>query len=131
MSESLEHREPVLLDELQCAADRLKLVSPDDIRNEIDATVDETVVLWNDSRKSLRGLCERYEHAVKIWATYRKNSDIVNEWVDNQLNSLANLPTEEALNQLHVRLCSMHFNLFIIIGRLHIAQDSKAVNFLE
>lgn len=102
LSESLQVREPDLLGELHEAADQLKSLSSEEIRNEINRAVEDTVVSWNDSRKSLRGLCERYQNAVSIWSTYRKNSDIVNEWVDNQLNSLSNLPAEETLHQLQV-----------------------------
>lgn len=76
------------------------------MQNEIDYQVDESVQAFNDSRKSLSTLCERYENAVKIWANYRRNSDIVNEWVDDQLHSLSNLPPEEALNQVQVRFPS-------------------------
>lgn len=102
-----------MINELKNAADRLKFVSREEIQDEIDASVDESVVLWNDTRKSLRSLCERYENAVKIWAVYRKNSDIVNEWVDNQLNSLSYLSTEDLLNQLHVSYC-IYFFIFTV-----------------
>lgn len=102
LSESLITREPDLLGDLRTAADRLKSSSSPEVQNEIDTTVDQSVVQWNDSRKSLQNLCERYQNAVKIWSNYRKNSDIVNEWVDNQLNSLSTLSAEEALEQLQV-----------------------------
>lgn len=103
MSESFDSRETDLLGELKSSAECLKLVCNEEIQNEIDYQVDESVVAWNDSRKSLTTLCERYENAVKIWANYRRNSDIVNEWVDDQLHSLNNLAPEEALNQVQVR----------------------------
>lgn len=102
LSETIISREPDILSELQTTADSLKSSSSPEIQNEIDIIVDESVVQWNDSRKSLRKLCERYQNAINIWSVYRKNSDIVNEWVDNQLNSLTNLPKEEALQQLQV-----------------------------
>lgn len=104
LSESLSTREPDLLEELRSAADNLKSCSSPEVQNEIETTVEESVVQWNDSRKSLRNLCERYQNAIKIWAVYRKNSDIVNEWVDNQLSSLSSLPAEQAAQQLQVRL---------------------------
>lgn len=103
LSESLDSRESDLLGELKTSAQNLKLVCNEEVQNEIDYQVDESVQAFNDSRKSLSSLCARYENAVKIWANYRRNSDIVSEWVDDQLHSLSNLPPEEAINQIQVR----------------------------
>ena len=103
-------REPDLLHGLSNAADRVKAVCSPDVSDEVDRTVSESLESWNKSQKSLRDLCERYTHALNLWTVYRKNSDVVNEWVDVQLHSLSNLPAEEVRHQVEVRIYAMYYN---------------------
>lgn len=109
LSVSITAKEPDLLEELHSASEQLSAVCNPEIQNEINALVTESVTCWNKSNNSLKKLCERYQNAVQVWSNYRKNSDVVNEWVDNQLNSLHNLPPEELVKQLQVCILVLLF----------------------
>lgn len=102
MSEALEQRQTDLLSELNGAAELLKAECQKEIQNDINFIASESVDSWNTSKKSLRDLCSRYERALCTWTEYRKKSDIVNEWVDNQLYFLSDLSVEKAVDQLKV-----------------------------
>lgn len=44
----------------------------------------------------------RYQDAVRLWRQYREACEAVREWADQQLGSVADLPPEEAVQQVKV-----------------------------
>lgn len=64
--------------------------------------MNEAVQAWEDTRAELDALCTRYQRACSLWQQYRDSSAAVKAWVDTQMNSVVNLPPEEAVKQVKV-----------------------------
>lgn len=92
----------VLVGELRAAAEPLRESCAAEVRERVDAAVNEAVQAWDDTRAELDALCTRYQHACRLWQQYRDSSAAVKTWVDTQMNSVANLPPEEAVKQVKV-----------------------------
>lgn len=93
----------VLVGELRAAAEPLRESCAAEVRERVDAAVNEAVQAWEDTRAELDALCTKYQHACRLWQQYRDSSAAVKAWVDVQMNSMANLPPEEAAKQVKVR----------------------------
>ncbi|KAG5317017.1 SYNE1 protein, partial [Acromyrmex heyeri] len=92
----------VLIGELRAAAEPLRESCAAEVRERVDAAVNEAVQAWDDTRAELDALCTRYQHACRLWQQYRDSSAAVKAWVDTQMNSVVNLPPEEAVKQVKV-----------------------------
>ena len=92
----------VLIGELRAAAEPLRESCAAEVRERVDAAVNEAVQAWEDTRAELDALCTRYQHACRLWQQYRDSSAAVKAWVDTQMNSVVNLPPEEAVKQVKV-----------------------------
>ncbi|PSN34718.1 hypothetical protein C0J52_20229 [Blattella germanica] len=120
---SLDQRED-LLDDLRAAAEPLASSCTPEVSKKIEAAVEEAVTAWNDTCQSLLDLCNRYQDAVRLWKQYREASEAVKAWADHQLDSVAQLNPEEALQQ--VKTLASHKNR---LGELKglVAQIAKDV----
>jgi len=92
----------VLIGELHAAAEPLRESCAVEVRERVDAIVNEAVQAWEDTRAELNALCTRYQHACRLWQQYRDSSAAVKAWVDTQMNTVVNLPPEEAVKQVKV-----------------------------
>lgn len=92
----------VLIAELRAAAEPLRESCAAEVRERVDAAVNEAVQAWEGTRAELDALCTRYQHACRLWQQYRDASAAVKVWVDTQMNSVVNLPPEEAVKQVKV-----------------------------
>lgn len=92
----------VLIGELRAAAEPLRESCAAEVRERVDAAVNEAVQAWEDTRAELDALCTRYQRACSLWQQYRDSSAAVKAWVDTQMNSVVNLPPEEAAKQVKV-----------------------------
>lgn len=92
----------VFIEELREAAEPLLESCAAEVREKIDAAVNEAVQAWENTRDELDDLCTRYQHACNLWEQYRDSSAAVKAWVDTQMNSVVNLPPEEAVKQIKV-----------------------------
>nr|CAD7603358.1 unnamed protein product [Timema genevievae] len=97
---SLGEQEQDLLDELRAAAEPLVQSCTPEVGAGIEAAVQEAVTAWTETCQSLLDLCNRYQDAVRLWQQYRDASDAVKTWTEQQLDSVACLSPEDALNQV-------------------------------
>nr|CAD7444780.1 unnamed protein product [Timema bartmani] len=97
---SLGEQEQDLLDELRAAAEPLAQSCTPEVGAGIEAAVQEAVTAWTETCQSLLELCNRYQDAVRLWQQYRDASDAVKTWTEQQLDSVACLSPEDALNQV-------------------------------
>lgn len=99
----------VLIEELRAAAEPLRESCAVEIRERVDAIVNEAVQAWEDTRAELNALCTRYQHACRLWQQYKDSSAAVKAWVDTQMNTVVNLPPEEAVKQVKVSDVDLDF----------------------
>lgn len=92
----------VLIGELRAAAEPLRESCAAEVREKVDAAVNEAVQAWEDTKAELDALCTRYQRACNLWQQYRDSSAAVKAWVDTQMNSVVNLPPEDAAKQIKV-----------------------------
>lgn len=92
----------VLINELRAAAEPLRESCAAEVSERVDAVVNDTVQAWESTRSELGSLCDKYQHAVRLWERYKDSSAAVKAWVDTQMGSVANLPPEEALKKVKV-----------------------------
>ncbi|XP_076751976.1 uncharacterized protein LOC143424053 [Xylocopa sonorina] len=102
LSGDLGERE-VLIGELREAAEPLREGCAAEVREKVEAAVNEAVQAWEDTRAELDALCTKYQHACRLWQQYKDSSAAVKAWVDTQMDSVANLPPEEAVK--HIKIC--------------------------
>ncbi|XP_043492345.1 nuclear anchorage protein 1-like isoform X2 [Polistes fuscatus] len=93
----------VLISELHASAEPLRESCAAEVRERVEAAVNEAVRAWEDTKAELDALCTKYQHACNLWQQYRDSSAAVKAWVDTQMGSVANLPPEEAIKQ--VKIC--------------------------
>ncbi|XP_076391990.1 muscle-specific protein 300 kDa-like isoform X2 [Megachile rotundata] len=93
----------VLIGELREAAEPLREGCAAEVREKVEAAVNEAVQAWEDTRAELDALCTKYQHACRLWQQYKDSSAAVKAWVDTQMDSVANLPPEEAVK--HIKIC--------------------------
>lgn len=105
----------ILIGELRAAAEPLRESCAAEVRERVDAAVNEAVQAWDDTRAELDALCTRYQHACRLWQQYRDSSAAVKAWVDTQMNSVVNLPPEEAVKQVKVSNKD-HEPFFVVIN---------------
>ncbi|GLH12192.1 Nesprin-1, partial [Gryllus bimaculatus] len=96
---SLDQRED-LLDELRVAAAPLAESCAPEVSAKIKVAVEDVERSWNNTRQTLRELCERYQDAARLWRQYREASDCVKTWAEQQLDSTAHLTPAEALRHV-------------------------------
>lgn len=92
----------VLIGELREAAEPLREGCAAEVREKVEAAVNEAVQAWEDTRAELDALCTKYQHACRLWQQYKDSSAAVKAWVDTQMDSVANLPPEEAVKHIKV-----------------------------
>ncbi|XP_047344558.1 muscle-specific protein 300 kDa-like isoform X1 [Vespa velutina] len=92
----------VLISELHAAAEPLRESCAAEVRERVEAAVNEAVRAWEDTKAELNALCTKYQHACNLWQQYRDSSAVVKAWMDTQMGSVANLPPEEAIKQVKV-----------------------------
>ncbi|CAK9831289.1 Muscle-specific protein 300 kDa [Anthophora retusa] len=93
----------VLIGELREAAEPLREGCAAEVREKVEAAVNEAVQAWEDTRAELDALCTKYQHACRLWEQYKDSSAAVKAWVDTQMDNVANLPPEEAVK--HIKIC--------------------------
>jgi hypothetical protein len=91
-----------LVAELQAAAKPLSDSCTPEISAKVEAAVEEAVTAYSTTCTNLKELCIKYQHAADLWKRYRDASDLVSEWVDNHMESVANLEPEEAIKAVKV-----------------------------
>lgn len=94
----------VLIGELREAAEPLRESCTPEVGERVDAAVNEAVQAWDDTRAELDALCTKYQRAVRLWEQYREASAAVKDFVDTQMGSVTNLPPEEAIKQVKVKI---------------------------
>ena len=94
----------VLIGELREAAEPLREGCAAEVREKVEAAVNEAVQAWEDTRAELDALCTKYQHACRLWQQYKDSSAAVKAWVDTQMDNVANLPPEEAVKHIKVRV---------------------------
>lgn len=93
-----------MISELKVAAEPLRESCTAEVSERIDAIVNEAVQAWEDTKSELDALCTKYQHAVQLWQQYRDSSATVKTWVDTQMGTVANLPPEEAIKKVKVKV---------------------------
>lgn len=101
MSGDLVSRE-TLLTELKQAAKPLADSCTPEISQKVEAAVEEAITAWEETCTNLRDLCTKYHHAADLWKQYKDASDLVREWVDEQMESVGNLEGEDAIKAVSV-----------------------------
>jgi nesprin-1 len=91
-----------LVAELQAAAKPLSDSCTPEISAKVEAAVEEAVTAYSTTCTNLKELCTKYQQAADLWKRYRDASDLVSEWVDNHMESVANLEPEEAIKAVKV-----------------------------
>lgn len=109
-----------MLDELKAAAKPLQESCTSEISAKVEAAVTEAVTAWTDTCTNLRELCDKYHRAANLWKKYREASDLVKEWLDNEVEISQNMEPEEALKSVKVKLilffpsfCSFKFMFYL------------------
>ncbi|XP_076549070.1 muscle-specific protein 300 kDa-like isoform X2 [Osmia lignaria lignaria] len=92
----------VLIGELREAAEPLREGCAAEVREKVEAAVNEAVQAWEDTRAELDARCTKYQHACRLWEQYKDSSAAVKAWVDTQMDTVANLPPEEAVKQIKI-----------------------------
>lgn len=110
---NLKDRES-LISELQIAAEPLQASCAPEVSTRVEAAVAEATKAWEETRDNIQSLCTRYQNAVKLWQKYRNASDVVREWSEQQMGTVANLPPEEALKQVKVSQNFLKSKFFIL-----------------
>lgn len=93
-----------LLDELKAAAKPLKESCCAEVSSKVEAAVSEAVTAWTDTCTNLRELCDKYHRAANLWKQYREASDLVKEWLDNEMEISQNMEPEEAIKNIKVNI---------------------------
>lgn len=91
-----------LLTELKTAAKPLADSCAPEVGQKVEAAVEEAITAWEETCTNLRDLCTKYHHAADLWKQYKDASDLVREWVDEQMESVGNLEGEEAVKTVKV-----------------------------
>lgn len=91
-----------LVSELKKAAEPLLDSCTPEVSARVEAAVEEAVQAYSTTCKNLNELCNKYQNAAELWKRYREASDLVNEWVDSQMESVGDLEPEEAINTVKV-----------------------------
>ncbi|KAL3268194.1 hypothetical protein HHI36_007319 [Cryptolaemus montrouzieri] len=92
-----------LVDDLKSAAKPLAETCSPEVSAKVEAAVDEAVTAYSTTCTNLKDLCTKYNHAADLWKQYKESSDLVREWVENYMDSVADLPPEEAVEAVKVR----------------------------
>lgn len=101
-----------LVTELRNAAKPLADSCTPEVSARVDAAVDEAVTAYNTTCTNLKDLCTKYQNAAELWKRYKEASDLVKEWIENPMESVDDLPPEEAIEKVKVRIFFLHFIFF-------------------
>lgn len=99
----------VLIGELREAAEPLREGCSAEVREKVEAAVNEAVQAWEDTRAELDALCTKYQHACRLWQQYKDSSAAVQAWVDTHMDNVADLPPEEAVKHIKVNRQTLPF----------------------
>lgn len=92
-----------LVEELKEAAKPLADSCKPKVAAKVEAAVEEAVIAYSTTCTNLKELCTKYNHAADVWKQYKESSDLVHEWVENCMDTVSDLPPEEAVEAVKVR----------------------------
>lgn len=92
-----------LINELKSAAKPLADSCTPEVSERVEAAVEEAVTAWEETCTNLRELCTKYQHAADLWKQYRDTSDVLREWVDEQMENVGELEPDDAVKAVKVR----------------------------
>lgn len=76
--------------------------SDESVSLEIQETVQKITVVWQNTRESLKELCQRYEKAVKLWQHYHDVCKNVKHWVEHEASDTDTLEYMNEISQLEI-----------------------------
>ncbi|KAK6640340.1 hypothetical protein RUM44_012027 [Polyplax serrata] len=77
-----------LIAELRRLAEPLTNSCDPEVAAQLNAQVDEAVIAWNDTRKNLYNITNKYKGAVNLWKKYREGRDDIRRWIEHQWGNL-------------------------------------------
>lgn len=99
-----------LVTELRNAAEPLTDSCTPEVSAKVGAAVDEAVTAYHTTCSNLKELCTKYHNAAELWKRYKEASDLVKEWIESPMESVDDLPPEEAIEKVRV---SWFFVLYV------------------
>uniref|UniRef100_A0A8D8BCI2 Nesprin-1 n=2 Tax=Culex pipiens TaxID=7175 RepID=A0A8D8BCI2_CULPI len=90
------------VEDLKSIAQPLIETSDESVSLEIQETVQKITVVWQNTRESLKELCQRYEKAVKLWQHYHDVCKNVKHWVEHEASDTDTLEYMNEISQLEV-----------------------------
>lgn len=91
-----------LVTELRNAAEPLTDSCTPEVSAKVGAAVDEAVTAYHTTCSNLKELCTKYHNAAELWKRYKEASDLVKEWIESPMESVDDLPPEEAIEKVRV-----------------------------
>lgn len=113
LRDSVGERED-LIAELKRLAEPLASSCSPEVASQLNSQVEEAVKAWNDTRKNLYHIVDKYKGAVKLWKNYREARDDIRKWIDQQWNALDILEGKSEGAVLHIKV-SLLFFFFVLI----------------
>uniref|UniRef100_A0A182SA97 KASH domain-containing protein n=1 Tax=Anopheles maculatus TaxID=74869 RepID=A0A182SA97_9DIPT len=91
-----------MIEDLNTYAQPLVESSDESVSAEIQETVQQISIVWENTRENLRELCDRYDKAVKLWQHYHDVCETVKDWVNHEYTDYDDLQRLQDLPQVEV-----------------------------